>query len=62
MKRRLVDTEVAALALGVRPVTIRVMGFRGRLTRYGTASRAKWDLDEVLDLVKPGSCTLNRTV
>ncbi|WP_431881559.1 hypothetical protein [Micromonospora chalcea] len=63
MKRRLVDTEVAAMALGVRPGTIRVMAHRGQLTRYGTRQRALWDLDELLDrLPAGGSCKVNTSV
>lgn len=44
--RRLVPTEVAAVALGVTPPAVRKMVERGRLARYGTARRALIDLIE----------------
>lgn len=46
-KPRLVDTEVAALALGVAQATVRSLRHRGQLTRYGTRARARYDLAEV---------------
>lgn len=47
MKRpNLVPTDVAAAALGVTPVAIRLMFYRGTLTRYGTRKRALVDLAE----------------
>jgi len=50
---RLVPTDVAALALGVKPEAIRKKRQRGQLTRYGTPQRALVDLDELLDLAQP---------
>lgn len=44
--KRLVPTAVAAVALGVRPATVRKLIERGRLTRHGTARRALVDLTE----------------
>lgn len=43
---RLVETELAALALDVPAATIRQWSKRGKLTRYGTARRALYDLAE----------------
>lgn len=48
--KRLVSTDVAALALGVTQAAIRQMAHRGKLTRHGTRQRALYDLDELLDL------------
>jgi hypothetical protein len=45
---RPVPTELAALAAGVAPSTVRKWVSRGRITRYGTASRAIFDLCELL--------------
>ncbi|MGW2373618.1 MULTISPECIES: hypothetical protein [Kitasatospora] len=47
--RRLVPTELAALAAGVSVATIRKWASRGRLTRYGSPARAQYDLDEIID-------------
>lgn len=47
---RLVPTEVAAAALGVKPGTIRQHAARGRLTRYGTPTARLYDLDELAAL------------
>lgn len=41
-----VPTELAALALDVPPSTIRKWAQRGKLTRYGNARRALYDLAE----------------
>jgi hypothetical protein len=49
--RRLVPTQLAALAAGVTEATIRKWASRGKLTRYGRAGRALYDLDEILPLV-----------
>lgn len=46
---RLVPTQLAALAAGVGEATIRKWASRGRITRYGSARRALYDLDELLD-------------
>jgi hypothetical protein len=49
--QRLVPTELAALAAGVTAATIRKWASRGKLTRYGRAGRAEYDLDEILRLI-----------
>ncbi len=46
MTRRLVETAVAAVALGVTPAAVRQLIKRGHLTRYGSAKRALVDLAE----------------
>lgn len=46
MKKTLIPTDVAALALGVTPAAIWQAFRRGHLTRYGTAKRALVDLAE----------------
>lgn len=46
MSRRLVPTNVAAVALAVTPGAVRKMVERGRLSRYGSARRALIDLTE----------------
>lgn len=46
MSRRLVPTNVAAVALAVTPAAVRKMVERGRLARHGTARRALIDLAE----------------
>ena len=48
---RLVPTELAALAAGVTTATIRKWASRGKLTRYGRASRAEYDLGEIFGLI-----------
>lgn len=50
-QKRLVPTELAALAAGVSQATIRKWASRSKLTRYGSRGRAQYDLDELLDLV-----------
>jgi hypothetical protein len=50
-RRTTVPTELAALAAGVPPATIRKWASRGRLTRYGTPGRAEYDLAELYVLV-----------
>lgn len=47
-RHRRVSTELAALAVGVSPVTIRQWVRRGKLTRYGSPNRAEFDLAELL--------------
>lgn len=54
---RRVPTELAALALGVREVTIRQWARRGKITRYGTARRALYDLDELTELARTTTTT-----
>lgn len=55
MKSRLVSTQVAAIALGVKPDAVRQMVCRGRLTRYGSPRRALVDLGECEILrINPG--------
>jgi hypothetical protein len=48
----LVDTQAAAVAVGVAPVTVRSWAHRGWLERKGTGSgnRAVWDLGKVYDV------------
>jgi hypothetical protein len=48
---RAVPTELAALAAGVPEATIRKWASRGKLTRYGSARRAMYDLDELYELL-----------
>lgn len=43
----LVDTAAAATFVGVHPVTIRQWARRHGLTRYGTRTRAMYDLREL---------------
>jgi hypothetical protein len=45
-----VPTKLAALAAGVPEATIRKWASRGKLTRYGRAGRAEYDLDELYEL------------
>jgi len=49
-KRRTVPTELAALAMGVSEATIRKWASRGKITRYGSAQRAEYDLEELFAL------------
>jgi hypothetical protein len=49
---RTVPTDLAALAAGVSAATIRKWASRGRLTRYGTAGRAEYSLDELRGIVR----------
>ena len=51
MSRRLVPTQLAALAAGVPEATIRKWASRGKLTRYGRAGRAQYDLDELFEIL-----------
>ncbi|MFE4698514.1 transcriptional regulator [Streptomyces sp. NPDC001935] len=51
-RARRVPTELAALVLGVQEVTIRQWARRGKITRYGTARRALYDLDELTELAR----------
>lgn len=51
-RRRLVPTQLAALAAGVTEATIRKWASRGKLTRYGRPGRAEYDLDEVFVLMR----------
>jgi hypothetical protein len=46
----LVETRLAAIALGVRPEAVRKMRERGILTRHGTKTRALYDLEELTAL------------
>jgi hypothetical protein len=46
MTRKLVPTEVAAVALGITPAGVRQLVRRGQLSRYGTVKRALVDLAE----------------
>ena len=47
MNRRLVETDVAAAALGVTPAAVRQLAYRGRIKKYGTTRRRRYDLDEL---------------
>ncbi len=49
---RTVPTELAALAAGVPAATIRKWASRGKLTRYGTAGRAEYSLDELRGILR----------
>jgi hypothetical protein len=50
-RRRLVSTQLAAMAVGVTEATVRKWASRGKLVRYGSPGRAEYDLDEILLLV-----------
>lgn len=50
-KVRLVPTELAALAAGVKQDTIRKWASRGKLVRYGSRRSAKYDLNQIFALV-----------
>ncbi|MBZ4322235.1 helix-turn-helix domain-containing protein [Streptomyces huiliensis] len=52
---RLVTTELAALAAGVSPATIRKWSSRGKITRYGSSRRALYDLTEIMNVGTAGS-------
>ncbi|WP_275293487.1 hypothetical protein [Amycolatopsis sp. La24] len=49
-RRRTVPTKEAALAAGVPEATVRQWARRGKLTRYGSARRAEYCLDELTAL------------
>ncbi|MCA2211622.1 hypothetical protein [Jidongwangia harbinensis] len=51
VRRRTVPTELAALATGVSPDTVRQWARRGKLTRHGTPGRAEYDLEELAGLM-----------
>ena len=46
--KRIVPTQLAAMAAGVTEATIRKWASRGKLTRYGRPGRAQYDLNEVI--------------
>jgi hypothetical protein len=46
-----VPTELAAMAAGVTPATVRKWASRGKLTRYGQPGKAEYDLNELYELV-----------
>ena len=48
--KRLVDSEVAGVALSVDPRTIRRWVKTGKLENYGTGSRIRIDLQELIAL------------
>ena len=57
---RAVPTELAAMAAGVPEATIRKWASRGKLTRYGSARKAMYDLDELYELlVERGGSTID---
>jgi predicted site-specific integrase-resolvase len=49
-RRRLVPTNVAALAAGVSEATIRKWVSRGKITRYGTPGRSEFDIEELTEI------------
>jgi hypothetical protein len=49
--RRTVPTELAALAAGVSPATIRKWASRGKIARYGTPGRAEYDIAQLMEVV-----------
>ncbi|MER6461152.1 hypothetical protein AB0D30_24705 [Streptomyces sp. NPDC048409] len=49
---RRVPTELAALAMGVTPATIRKWASRGKITRHGGPQRAEYDLDELFAIAR----------
>lgn len=53
--KRLVPTELAAMAAGVSTATIRKWASRGKLTRYGLPTRAQYDLDEIFVVTSKNS-------
>lgn len=50
-ERRTVPTDLAAIATGVTPATIRKWASRGKLKRYGRPGRAEYDIEELLNIV-----------
>ncbi len=56
-RKRMVPTQLAAMAAGVTEATIRKWASRGKLTRYGQPGRAQYDLDEVLEMLGDGLAT-----
>ena len=48
--RRTLPTRLAAQAAGVSEATVRKWASRGKLTRYGSASRAEYDVNELAAL------------
>ena len=48
---RTVPTDVAAIAAGVTPATIRKWASRGKITRYGRPGRAEYDIEELLRIL-----------
>lgn len=50
-RRRVVPTQLAAMAAGVSEATVRKWASRGKLTRLGRPGRAEYDLDEILALL-----------
>lgn len=47
-RKRMVPTQLAAMAAGVTEATIRKWASRGKLTRYGRPGRAQYDLNELI--------------
>ncbi|KOV63585.1 hypothetical protein ADK64_20170 [Streptomyces sp. MMG1121] len=47
---RTLPTKLAAHAAGVSEATVRKWASRGKLTRYGSLSRAEYDVDELTAL------------
>jgi hypothetical protein len=55
---RTVPTELAALAAGVSAATIRKWASRGKLTRYGTAGKAEYSLDELRGILRENAARI----
>jgi hypothetical protein len=55
---RTVPTDLAALAAGVSAATIRKWASRGKLTRYGTAGRAEYSLDELRGIIRENAARI----
>jgi hypothetical protein len=51
-----IPTELAALAAGVTPATVRKWASRGKLTRYGRPGKAEYDLNELYELASSARC------
>jgi hypothetical protein len=47
---RTVPTDVAAIAVGVTPATVRKWASRGKIKRYGRPGRAEYAIDELLQI------------
>lgn len=59
-QRRRVSTKDAAIALGVSQATIRQWVRRGKLSRYGSACHAEYDIDELTALAEARSHSRRR--
>jgi hypothetical protein len=61
VKRTLITTREAALALGTTEHAVILLGMRGRLTRYGSRGRAgqRWDVVEVTTIHREWSLAIS---